>query len=445
MEPPASRVLRFGVFEVDLVARELRKRGVRLRLQDQPFRVLEALLEKPGEIVTREELKDRLWAQNEFVEFDKSLNTAVQKIRDALDDSATSPRFLETIPRTGYRFIADVRPVRREAEASDDQGRPDPPRWPKIVAVAAALAVVALVAKEFWSDNRASPPAPTSLQRLTSDSGLTVDPAISADGALVAYASDRDSSGGLDVWVQQVRGGGAVRLTDDPADDRYPSFSPDGTTIAFESRREQDGVYLVASLGGEPRLLIPGGRRPRFSPDGSWLSFHIGYQVWIVSPSGGEPKELREGLIVSRDEVLWTADSQYLICSGNLEGQWDWWAVEIESAVAAPMGFAAILEAHDLRRASDMGYQIPPGPEALGFPRGDRILRGARFDAKPVANPRSRRGLEAQRARRASNARRGGRGPSLDCGRWDNGVQQPFRQPGRLVRGRRPQRSDGNR
>jgi DNA-binding winged helix-turn-helix (wHTH) protein len=95
---PNEGPLRFGVFEVDLGARELRKRGVRMKLQDQPFRVLEALLENPGDVVTREQLKERLWAQDEFVEFDKSLNTAVQKIRLALSESAESPRFLETVP-----------------------------------------------------------------------------------------------------------------------------------------------------------------------------------------------------------------------------------------------------------------------------------------------------------------------------------------------------------
>ena len=84
MESGSSRVVRFGVFEIDFGTHELRKRGVRVRLQDQPFRVLEVLLEKPGEIVTREQLKERLWAEDEFVEFDKSLNTAVQKIRQAL-------------------------------------------------------------------------------------------------------------------------------------------------------------------------------------------------------------------------------------------------------------------------------------------------------------------------------------------------------------------------
>jgi TolB-like protein/DNA-binding winged helix-turn-helix (wHTH) protein/Flp pilus assembly protein TadD len=100
--------LRFGVFEVDLRAGELRKHGVRVRLQEQPFQVLAMLLERPGETVTREELRNRLWTAETFVDFDHGVNKAVNRIRDALGDSATSPRFVETVARRGYRFIADV-------------------------------------------------------------------------------------------------------------------------------------------------------------------------------------------------------------------------------------------------------------------------------------------------------------------------------------------------
>src|SRR6478736_5093286 len=100
--------LRFGVFEVDLRAGELHKHGVRLRLQEQPFQVLAMLLERPGETVTREELRNRLWTAETFVDFDHGVNKAVNRIRDALGDSATSPRFVETVSRRGYRFIADV-------------------------------------------------------------------------------------------------------------------------------------------------------------------------------------------------------------------------------------------------------------------------------------------------------------------------------------------------
>src|SRR5204863_9525943 len=116
-ETSAPVRLRFGVFEVDLRAGELRKHGVKLRLQEQPFQVLAMLLERPGETVTREELRSRLWTAETFVDFDHGMNKAVNRIRDALGDSATSPRFVETVARRGYRFIADVA-VAEEAPAA---------------------------------------------------------------------------------------------------------------------------------------------------------------------------------------------------------------------------------------------------------------------------------------------------------------------------------------
>src|SRR6478736_4206147 len=114
--------LRFGVFEVDLRAGELHKQGVRLRLQEQPFQVLAMLLERPGETVTRDELRNRLWTADTFVDFDQGVNKAVNRIRDALGDSATSPRFVETVARRGYRFIGDVAAVESAPIAKADAG-----------------------------------------------------------------------------------------------------------------------------------------------------------------------------------------------------------------------------------------------------------------------------------------------------------------------------------
>src|SRR2546422_2297679 len=98
----------FGVFEVDLKAAELRKHGVRIKLQEQPFQILSLMLEHPGEVVTRDELRQKLWPAHTFVDFDRSLNKAMTKLRSALGDSAESPRYVETIPRHGYRFLAPV-------------------------------------------------------------------------------------------------------------------------------------------------------------------------------------------------------------------------------------------------------------------------------------------------------------------------------------------------
>ena len=107
-EPQPPTLLRFATFEVDLRAGELRKQGNRVKLQDQPFQVLAVLLQRPGEVVTRDELRSRIWPQDTFVDFDNSLNTAINKLREALGDSADSPRFIETLPRRGYRFIVGV-------------------------------------------------------------------------------------------------------------------------------------------------------------------------------------------------------------------------------------------------------------------------------------------------------------------------------------------------
>jgi DNA-binding winged helix-turn-helix (wHTH) protein len=103
-----TRGARFGAFEVDLRSGELRKHGIRLKLQEQPFKILALLLERPGDIVTREELRQKLWPVDTFVDFDTGLNSAIKKLRDVLADSAEEPRYIETLPRRGYRFIAEV-------------------------------------------------------------------------------------------------------------------------------------------------------------------------------------------------------------------------------------------------------------------------------------------------------------------------------------------------
>src|SRR5215469_9250998 len=108
LETRPSATLRFGVFEVDLRAGELRRQGKRIKVQEQPFRVLTVLLQRPGEVVTREELRNQNWPPDTFVDFDNSLNTAINKLREALGDSADGPRFIETLPRRGYRFLATV-------------------------------------------------------------------------------------------------------------------------------------------------------------------------------------------------------------------------------------------------------------------------------------------------------------------------------------------------
>jgi DNA-binding winged helix-turn-helix (wHTH) protein len=117
---PSGKIVRFGVFEVDLETGELRRQGLRIRLAEQPFLVLAYLLERRGKLVTRDELHQRLWPADTFVDFDHGLNAAIHKLREALADSAANPRFVETVPRRGYRFIAPVEtsPAGSSAEPS---------------------------------------------------------------------------------------------------------------------------------------------------------------------------------------------------------------------------------------------------------------------------------------------------------------------------------------
>src|SRR5947208_7229729 len=121
----SHRSLRFGAFEVDLERAELRKQGLRVRLQEQPFQVLAALLERPGEVVSREELILRLWPDGTVVDFDRGLNAAVTRLRQALSDSAEAPRYVETVARRGYRFLV---PVEKLAITSEAVLAPQPPR-----------------------------------------------------------------------------------------------------------------------------------------------------------------------------------------------------------------------------------------------------------------------------------------------------------------------------
>jgi len=125
---PEGRLVRFGVFEADLRSGELRKGGVKIRLREQAFQLLSELLERPGEVVTREELRGRLWPDGTFVDFDHSLNAAVNRIREVLGDSAASPRFVETLPRRGYRFIAPVEKLGESVLGPLDGAESRPPQ-----------------------------------------------------------------------------------------------------------------------------------------------------------------------------------------------------------------------------------------------------------------------------------------------------------------------------
>jgi TolB-like protein/DNA-binding winged helix-turn-helix (wHTH) protein/Flp pilus assembly protein TadD len=207
---PAARVLRFGIFELDVKSGELRRHGLKIRLPEQPFLILRMLLDRPGEVVTREELRQRLWSAHTSVDFDVGLNGAVRKLREALDDSADNPRFIETLPRRGYRFIASVQSAPTEqtqepiASGTTTLRARTRTQWiASGLVLAATIAMLALVYQRGWRERlqagTASEPirsiAVLPFANLTGDAGQDYF----VDGVTDALTTDLVQAGGFDV------------------------------------------------------------------------------------------------------------------------------------------------------------------------------------------------------------------------------------------------------
>ena len=249
--------------------------------------------------------------------------------------------------------------VRTAAPATDRQSFRG--RLALIVAAAALTAAVVVLASRAWlAGPRASAHALESMTRLTSDAGLTTEPSISADGRVIAYASNRSGDDNLDVYVQQTSGGSAIRLTTDPADDRTPTVSPDRGFVAFRSDRNPPGIYLVATFGGTPRLIAPDGRGPRFSPDGRSIAYWTGpwlaprgvaaaREVYVIPAAGGAPMRMAADLFGAGDPV-WAPDGQSLLVFGRdaRGAAADWWRVPLTGGQPVKTGVYTLLAARRL-------------------------------------------------------------------------------------------------
>jgi eukaryotic-like serine/threonine-protein kinase len=224
----------------------------------------------------------------------------------------------------------------------------------------AAFSMIVVGAGAAWWLNRPKATAPGTvppLVRLTSDYGLTTDPALSPDGKLLAFASDRSSEGNLDIWVRQVSGGESIRLTTDPADDREPVFSPDGTKIAFRSEREGGGIYIISALGGEARRVVRQGHRPRFSPDGSQIAYTVGEpqlsaagKSFIVPSEGGQPRQIQPDFF-SVLGPIWSPDGRHILFMGTQDVRqpgFDWWVASLDGGPPIRTGAAGIFRDHRL-------------------------------------------------------------------------------------------------
>ena len=340
--PTAPQVVRFGLFEVDLPARELRRNGIVVKLQDRPFEILCVLLERPGDVITRDEFRQRLWPADTFVDFDPSLNTSVNKLRQALSDNAENPRFIATVGRRGYRFIAPAIVVKPSASMD----APEPPaaefaapREPvrgssRAYAALAISAVLVVVIFVFVSLAPEPVPKVSNLVQISHDGLLDPWGRITTDGARVFYldrtgghwdlmqvpASGGESqpfsehtqnirvvdispdhslllafpfhgrSNDLPISLLPVVGGALRRVGDIVADDAV--FSPDGRRIFFDS---PDGIYSCELDGSRVKRLValPGrSEYPRWSKDARRLRFTLndtttgGTSIWEVSQDG---------------------------------------------------------------------------------------------------------------------------------------------------------------
>jgi Tol biopolymer transport system component/DNA-binding winged helix-turn-helix (wHTH) protein len=285
----------FDDFELDLRSGEVRQNGSRIRLQAQPFQLLALLLVNAGEVVTRDEICRDLWPANTFVDFEHSLAAAVNKIREALGDAADNPRYIETLPKRGYRFIGKIRPELPVVMAVPDAPEsvelvpvPAPKAWTgrngHMALVLIAVAVAALVAFVRLSRKPSDSP-PITMVPFTSYPGLETAPSFSPDGSRIAFSwdngtSNRSGGPGYDLYVKAIGSETVLRLTNHPSDWISSTWSPDGAQIAFHRLAVDDnGIYVVPALGGPERKLVAThipydlAAPLSWSTDGKWIAY----------------------------------------------------------------------------------------------------------------------------------------------------------------------------
>ncbi|HET8965285.1 MAG TPA: winged helix-turn-helix domain-containing protein, partial [Candidatus Acidoferrum sp.] len=295
-----TEVVRFGVYEVDPRAGELRRNGVKVKIQEQPYQVLALLLERPGEVVTREELKRRLWPADTFVDFDHSLNAAIKRLRDALRDSADNPRFVETLARRGYRFLA---PVAGSLPTNGSLAPPASPtttrnrnraRWIAGIVVLAG----ACISVGFHIGNRAARAETPSEAKLTANSPdiPVYRAAISPDARLLAYTDPRG------LFLREVAREDSHQLwLPQGLKPSVVSWFPDGNHLLVggtQSDGEKPNLWNVSILGGPSRKISDESDSGVVSPDGTQIAALRGNgklnasELWLMNSDGSQSRKL---------------------------------------------------------------------------------------------------------------------------------------------------------
>jgi DNA-binding winged helix-turn-helix (wHTH) protein/Tol biopolymer transport system component len=311
-----DRLIRFSIFEVDRASGELFKQGRKVKLQGQPFELLLALLERPGSVVTREELRQRVWPSDTAGDFDHGLNRAVNKVREALGDSAESPRFIETVPRRGYRFIGALQeelqvaaPLPDPPLATANQAETRAPRRKPLFAVAIAAAL--LGGLSFWTVlHHANGVRPIQLQQLTTNSpeNPVWGAVLSPDGRYIAYGE----AAGIKVRLIST---GETHLLPRPATLRldeplFPAaWFPDGTRILALAQGKVMSCWSVSVIGASATKIRDNAQAYSVSPDGSLIAFTTGKnlvqlhnmptllnsEIWVMGARGENARKLIAG------------------------------------------------------------------------------------------------------------------------------------------------------
>lgn len=298
-------------------------------------------------------------------------------------------RCFEQKPVDRWQSMADVRVLLEEALKEVEAPRVREKRRTAWWWVAAAC-VAGIGAGWMGSRTGTEKPRPSPVLRMvTADNGLNTSPALSADGKLLAFASDRAKEGHLDIWLQQIGGRDPVRLTRDEADEMDPAFSPDGTKIAYRSEARGGGIFVIPSIGeGNPVLLAQGGRHPRFSPDGKWVAYWTGREgslmagsarTFIVEAGGGAPRPIHPEM-ASAMYPVWSPDGKSLMVLGRKEGAGhatlDWYILPLEGGTPGATGALALLRAERLT-PSRQGMDILGSPLEWTGPAPGRLLHSA--------------------------------------------------------------------
>jgi Tol biopolymer transport system component/DNA-binding winged helix-turn-helix (wHTH) protein len=271
-------------------------------LEPKSFRLLQFLIENRERAVSKEEIFEAVWP--DVTVTDNALTRAVAQIRKAIGDDPKEPRYIETVPTVGYRFLATV--ATGAVEVPSAAGRSRAARWPLVVGFLAVAIILGGTAIWRLLLPRATGPSSLSSVQLTSGEGLDICAAFSPAGNLIAYASDR--GGPFEIYVRSLDSSAReLRLTSNGNQNLFPAFSPDGQHVAFSAMGER-GIYRLPVLGASPRRLTDFGAQPAWSPDGKWIVFRsaasaslatwdyyngtAGSNLWLVPADGGEPRQL---------------------------------------------------------------------------------------------------------------------------------------------------------